>query len=56
MPLFCGLLRAALEAGCRFVRMEELADQFLTADDPPPVCNFAMAEIDGRSGTVAVQA
>ena len=53
--LFRGLLRAALDRGCRFVTMEALADEALDRADGPTVSGMGLAEIDGRSGLVAVQ-
>lgn len=54
--IFRGLLRAALDLGCRFGRMEEVADNVLAGAEAPAVCDMRIAEIDGRSGRVAVQA
>ncbi|WP_035610739.1 polysaccharide deacetylase family protein [Haloferula sp. BvORR071] len=56
MPLFCSFLLAAFDRGCRFVRMEELADGILAGGKTPPACDVVMDAIDGRSGTVATQA
>lgn len=53
--LFRGLLQACLEKGCRFVRMDDLADELLAGKQDLPSCPVEMAEIDGRSGTVAIQ-
>lgn len=53
--LFRGLLRAALDRGCRFATMEALADEALDRAEGPAVSEMRLAEIDGRSGLVAVQ-
>jgi len=39
----------------RFVRLDEFARELLANRDAIPVCDQVMAEIDGRSGTVATQ-
>jgi undecaprenyl phosphate-alpha-L-ara4FN deformylase len=53
--LFRGLLGACREKGVRFVRMDELAKEFLANREAVPACDQIMAAIDGRSGTVACQ-
>ena len=54
-----GLFRDLLERLCghdvEFVRMDALAREVLADRGAIPVCDQAMAEIDGRSGTVATQ-
>jgi undecaprenyl phosphate-alpha-L-ara4FN deformylase len=54
-PLFRALLAACRERGVEFVRLDDAARQLLTHRDSIPVCDQTMAEIDGRSGLVAVQ-
>jgi hypothetical protein len=39
-----------------FVRLDDMARELLRRRDEIPVCDQAMAEIDGRSGNVATQA
>lgn len=53
--LFRQLLAAWQAAGVEFVRLDELARELLARRDTIPVCEQRMAEIDGRSGVVAVQ-
>lgn len=54
--IFRGLLCAALDLGCRFVSMEDVADLALAGAVAPAAADMGRAEIDGRSGRVAVQA
>ena len=54
-PLFRKLLAAFTEQGVRFIRMDDLAREFLARRETVPVEPLVMAEIDGRSGTVATQ-
>jgi len=49
------LLKACVKAGVEFVRMDELAREYLADRAVIPVRDQVMAEIDGRSGTVAAQ-
>ncbi|WP_193215052.1 polysaccharide deacetylase family protein [Luteolibacter marinus] len=56
LPLFRCLLREWLARGVTFVTMETLADQILARREEVPVRDMEMAEIDGRSGTVATHA
>jgi len=53
--LFQNLLKACVQAGVEFVRMDDLAREFLADRALIPVRDQVMAEIDGRSGTVAAQ-
>ena len=53
--LFQELLKACVKAGVEFVRMDDLAREFLADRAAIPVRDQVMAEIDGRSGTVAAQ-
>ena len=53
--LFQELLKACLKAGVEFVRMDDLAREYLADRAAIPVRDQVMAEIDGRSGTVAAQ-
>jgi undecaprenyl phosphate-alpha-L-ara4FN deformylase len=54
--LFRALLAACRARGVEFVRLDDVARELLTKRDSIPVCDQTMAEIDGRSGLVAVQA
>lgn len=54
-PLFKELLAAFTENGARFVRMDNLAREILAGRETVPVRPLIMADIDGRSGTVATQ-
>lgn len=53
--VFRRMLRAWSDRGARFVRMDALARKLLEDRGSIPVGRMAMEEIDGRSGTVAVQ-
>jgi len=53
--LFRALIRAMTLAEVEFVRMDTLAQEYLQKPDSIKVEDQAMAEIDGRSGLVAVQ-
>jgi undecaprenyl phosphate-alpha-L-ara4FN deformylase len=54
--LFRDLLRACRRQRVKFVRLDDAARELLVNRDVIPVCDQVMAEIDGRSGLVAVQA
>jgi undecaprenyl phosphate-alpha-L-ara4FN deformylase len=54
--LFRQLLAAYKSAGVEFIRMDDLARELLANRAAIPVSDQALAEIDGRSGLVAVQA
>ena len=54
--LFQELLGACKAAGVEFVRMEDYARELLAERAAIPVRDQVLAEIDGRSGVVAVQA
>ena len=54
--LFRALLKACRDRGVQFIRLDELARELLANRAAIPVCDQRMAEIDGRSGLVAVQA
>ena len=54
-PLYRALLRACADRGVQFIRLDELARELLAARSSIPVCDQQLAEIDGRSGLVAVQ-
>jgi len=56
LPLFRDLLKAWSDKGVTFVRMEDLAHDLLSGRDFVPIHDLVMAEIDGRSGTVATEA
>ncbi len=55
LPLFRQLLAAWRDLGVRFVRMDDLANELLADRSSIPVSPLEMAEIDGRSGKVAVR-
>lgn len=54
--LFRELLAACRQRGVEFIRLDDYAKQLLANRAAIPVGDQAMAEIDGRSGLVAVQA
>ncbi len=54
--LFDRLLGAVQEAGIGFFSLEEYARSLRASREQLPVCQMRMGEIDGRSGTLAVQA
>ncbi len=54
--LFRELLDACRRKKVQFVRLDDLAREFLARRDAIPICDQVMAEIDGRSGLVATQA
>jgi len=56
LRLFAELLETWSASGVQFVRMDDLARQFLANRETIPVMPLVMAEIDGRSGLVATQA
>jgi peptidoglycan/xylan/chitin deacetylase (PgdA/CDA1 family) len=53
--LFRELLTACLARGVEFIRLDDFARELLANREAIPVCEQVMAEIDGRSGVVAVQ-
>lgn len=53
--LFQALLAACRDAGVEFIRLDELAQRLLEDRGKIPVCDQVQAEIDGRSGRLAVQ-
>jgi hypothetical protein len=53
--LFRALLETCRSLGVEFVRLDDVARELLANRDAIPVCDQAMAEIDGRSGLVATQ-
>ena len=53
--LFTELLQAVGRAGVEVVSLEQTARDLLATREKIPVCALTMAEIDGRSGLVAVQ-
>ena len=55
LPLFCELMTALAERGVKFVRMDDLARDILRDRAAIPVRDLVMAEIDGRSGLLAMQ-
>jgi undecaprenyl phosphate-alpha-L-ara4FN deformylase len=54
--LFADLLRGCRERGVQFVRLDGLAQQFLTERSKIPVRDLVLRPIDGRSGVVAMPA
>jgi peptidoglycan/xylan/chitin deacetylase (PgdA/CDA1 family) len=54
-PLFQALLKACRDAHVEFIRLDDLSRELLANRDAIPVCDQAYAEIDGRSGALAVQ-
>jgi undecaprenyl phosphate-alpha-L-ara4FN deformylase len=54
--LFRDLLAACAKAGVRFIRLDDLAREYLTNPMAIPVTEQVLAGIDGRSGVVATQA
>ncbi len=55
IEFFHALLRQAQQRSVRFVRMNELAREYLNNRNAVPVCELVHDEVDGRSGTLAVQ-
>jgi len=53
--IFLQLLAELARAGVEVVSLEETARDLLAVRDTIPVCELRLAEIDGRSGLVAVQ-
>jgi peptidoglycan/xylan/chitin deacetylase (PgdA/CDA1 family) len=53
--LFRSLVRACVDRGVQFIRLDDLARELLADRSKLPVCDQVMAEIDGRSGLVATQ-
>lgn len=54
--LFQDVLSACQREGVEFIRMDDYARELLARRETIPVRDQVMAEIDGRSGTVAAQA
>ena len=52
---FRQLLERARAHGVRFARLCDLAEHLLRAPQSIPVCDLVAGEVDGRSGTLAVQ-
>lgn len=55
LDLFTGILAAAKSAGIEFVKLEEVAENLLRDREAIATCEVYAREIDGRSGTLAVQ-
>lgn len=53
--IFNDLLDACQRAGVQFIRLDDLAHELLQNRAAIPICDQRQAEIDGRSGNVAVQ-
>ncbi len=54
-PIFRQFLGGCRDSGVQFVRLDEEARSLLSAPAGVPVCDQAMAAIEGRSGLVATQ-
>lgn len=54
-PMFQELMTAFRDAGVRFVRLDDEANELLARRDAVPRGTLEMAEIDGRSGLVTTQ-
>ena len=55
LALFRELLARAAQVPARFVRLGDQARELLRANAASPVCDLVEGEVDGRSGTLAVQ-
>lgn len=55
VDLFRALLAQAQKKNVSFVRMDDLAREFLRQRERIPVCELIQGEVEGRSGTLAVQ-
>ena len=55
LGLFRELLTRALQNGWRITAVEEIARASIAQRDSAPVCEMIAGEIDGRSGTLALQ-
>lgn len=55
IDFFRQLVVKAKAAGVEFVKLEGLAREYLIAPEQVPVCELVMGEVDGRSGTLALQ-
>ncbi len=53
---FKALLLLAQQSGLEFVKLEKVAHAVLAQSEKIPVCDLIQGEVDGRSGTLAVQA
>lgn len=54
-PLFRALLTEAQKRAVHFVRLDRLAREYYSDLKNIPVCDLIVGEVDGRSGTLAVQ-
>ncbi len=55
LPFFRELLSGVLSAPVRLCRLTDIAEEQLRARQAIPVCELAQGQVDGRSGTLAVQ-
>ncbi len=55
VDLFRALLAGAQKMNVSFVRLDDLAREYLRQRERIPVCELIQGEVDGRSGTLAVQ-
>lgn len=55
LELFRDLLARALQNGWRITAVDEIARDSMARSDSVPVCEMIAGEIDGRSGTLALQ-
>lgn len=53
---FKEFLHNAQECHIQFVKLEDIAKHYLSDSTTIPICNLIQAEVDGRSGTLAMQA
>jgi peptidoglycan/xylan/chitin deacetylase (PgdA/CDA1 family) len=53
--IFRQLLERCRDANVQFVRMEDVAREYLARRDSIPVCDLVQGSVDGRSGLLAIQ-
>ena len=53
---FEDFLRTAQSQQVLFVKVEDIAKQYLADRSQIPICNLVQGSVEGRSGTMAVQA
>ena len=54
-PWFREFLQRAKTEGIRFLKVEDIARTLLSSPQRIPVCDLVQGEVDGRSGTLALQ-
>jgi hypothetical protein len=52
---FNDVLKACKDKGVEFVLLGDMAQKLLKNRDKIPVCELTQGEVDGRSGTLALQ-